>query len=41
MLSCKNLYLTYPDGDSSITVLKDINLTVKKGENVILVGPSR
>ena len=40
MIRCKNLFLEYPDGESKKIVLNDINLTIQKGENVILVGPS-
>ncbi|MDF2568203.1 MAG: ABC-type antimicrobial peptide transport system, ATPase component, partial [Oscillospiraceae bacterium] len=40
MISCSNLYLEYPDGEKTKTILDDVNLTVNKGENVILLGPS-
>ncbi|HAN20059.1 MAG: hypothetical protein A2Y15_05190 [Clostridiales bacterium GWF2_36_10] len=40
MICCKNLYLEYPDGDKTKTILNNINLTINKGENVILLGPS-
>ena len=40
MLCCKNLRLVYPDGEKTKTVLDNVDITVKKGENVILLGPS-
>ena len=40
MLQCKDLCLTYKDGNKENKVLKNVNLTVKKGENVVLLGPS-
>lgn len=40
MLSCKDLCLEYSDGDSKKVVFNDLDLTINKGENVVLVGPS-
>ena len=40
MLKCKNLCLTYPDGQNTKTVLDNVNLEIKKGENIVLLGPS-
>jgi len=40
MLSCKDLCLVYPDGNKTKTVLDKFNLEIKKGENIILLGPS-
>lgn len=31
---------TFPAGETSVTVLKDINLTIKRGEMVAIVGAS-
>lgn len=39
-LKLENINKTYQDGDEILSVLKDINLTVKKGEIVAIVGPS-
>jgi len=40
MLRCENLSLVYPDGESTKTVLNNVNFNINKGENVILLGPS-
>jgi len=40
MLKIKNLHKSYPIGSSSIHVLKGINLSVKKGEMVAIMGSS-
>ncbi len=40
ILELKNITRTYKQPDSSLTVLSDLNLTVKKGEVVALVGQS-
>ena len=40
MLACKNLCLDYPDGADTKTVLNNVNLEFKKGENVVFIGPS-
>ena len=36
----KNVYKTYVMGSESLTVLKDINLTVREGEFLAVLGPS-
>lgn len=40
MIQCKDLSLIYKDGHKENKVLSNVNLTVKKGENVVLLGPS-
>ena len=40
MIRCKNLCLEYPDGASTRTIFENVNIEVKKGENVVLLGPS-
>lgn len=40
MLEIKNLHKSYPIGDSSLHVLKGINLSVKEGEMVAIMGSS-
>lgn len=40
MLEIKNLHKSYPIGDSSLHVLKGINLSVKDGEMVAIMGSS-
>lgn len=40
VLELKNITRTYKQSDSSLTVLANLNLTVKKGEVVALVGQS-
>ncbi|MFA5959199.1 MAG: lipoprotein-releasing ABC transporter ATP-binding protein LolD [Tatlockia sp.] len=40
IFNCKNLSKTYHDGTESIQVLKDINLTINRGERIAIVGPS-
>lgn len=37
---CNQLSKTYHDGTAKITVLKEINLTVNKGERIAIIGPS-
>ncbi|QEE12869.1 MacB family efflux pump subunit [Bartonella krasnovii] len=36
----ENIVRTFPAGETSVTVLKDINLTIKRGEMVAIVGAS-
>lgn len=36
MLKLKNVYKNYDDNE----VLKNINLEVKKGEKIVIIGPS-
>jgi len=40
VLSCENLTKTYDDGRLCVEVLKGINLVVKKGEMLAILGPS-
>jgi len=40
MIVVENLYKTYQEGESESVVLNDINLTIAKGETVILKGVS-
>ena len=40
MLEISNLHKSYPIGDSSLHVLKGINLSVKEGEMVAIMGSS-
>lgn len=40
MITCKDLRLEYPDGEKTKVILNNINLSINKGENVILLGPS-
>lgn len=40
MLQVKNLYKSYHVGKTEIPVLKDVNITMKKGEFVAVMGPS-
>ena len=42
MLTCEHIskYYTTPDRLTKIQVLKDINLSVKEGESVAILGPS-
>lgn len=40
MIELKNINKNFPLGDSEIRVLKDINLHIKKGEFVAIIGQS-
>lgn len=40
MIQCKDLSLIYKDGHKENKVLSNVNLTINKGENVVLLGPS-
>lgn len=40
ILRLERVQKNFGDGDSSITILKDISLTIKKGEFIAIVGPS-
>jgi ABC-type lipoprotein export system ATPase subunit len=40
LVTSTHLWKSFPTGDHFTTVLKDINLNIKKGEFVILFGPS-
>lgn len=39
-IELKNIYKTYPDGNSTIEILNNINLSVNPGEFIAIVGPS-
>lgn len=40
MLEVRNLYKSYGKGETKIEALKNINLTINKGEFITIVGPS-
>lgn len=40
LLELRNIYRRYPSGDSSVTVLDDVSLTISAGEMVAIVGQS-
>lgn len=40
ILKCQNLTKSYHDGTATIDVLKGINLSIKAGERIAIVGPS-
>lgn len=40
MITLKNIYKSYKQGDTEVTVLHDINLTIQEGEYVSIMGPS-
>ena len=40
IIECKNLTKTYVNGDSSVTVLKNVSFTISEGEFVAITGPS-
>jgi lipoprotein-releasing system ATP-binding protein len=40
VLECVSLGRTYIDGDRSVTVLKDIDFSLRAGEKVAIVGAS-
>ncbi|MFC4099269.1 ABC transporter ATP-binding protein [Paenibacillus xanthanilyticus] len=40
MIKIQNLHKTHGSGDASVKALKDINLTIEKGEMVSIMGPS-
>lgn len=39
-LELKGIGKSYKDGDTSLTILKDLNLSVEAGEFVAILGPS-
>jgi lipoprotein-releasing system ATP-binding protein len=40
IFNCQHVSKTYHDGNESIEVLKDINLSINPGERIAIVGPS-
>lgn len=40
MIELKNIEMSYPVEQSRVSVLKDVNLSIEKGESVAVVGPS-
>lgn len=40
IFSCHNLRKVYHDGNESVEVLKGIDLTIKEGERIAIIGPS-
>jgi NitT/TauT family transport system ATP-binding protein/sulfonate transport system ATP-binding protein len=41
MIECKNLNMTFDDDDGKFEVIKDISLSVKENEFVVLFGPGQ
>lgn len=40
MLECKNIALSYKDGTTDYKVFENVSFSIKKGEKVIMMGPS-
>lgn len=40
MITLKNIYKTFQDGDNTTTILQDISLTVETGKRIAIIGPS-
>ena len=40
VIECENLFKTFKLGDVDVEVLKDINVNIKRGEFVSIMGPS-
>lgn len=40
MLKCKNIALSYKDGTTDYKVFENVSFSIKKGEKVIMMGPS-
>ena len=40
LLELKNIYKTYLNGEEDVPVLKDVSLTVEKGDYLAIMGPS-
>ena len=40
LLEIRNLYREFPAGEETVTVLKDINLTINAGEMIAIIGAS-
>ena len=40
MITVKHISKTFLDGDSKISILKDINFTVETGKRIAIIGPS-
>jgi putative ABC transport system ATP-binding protein len=40
MITTENLKLVYPDGTKEKVIFENLNLSIKKGDRVVLVGPS-
>lgn len=40
MIRCVNISKTYDSGDTPLTVLKNVNFTIERGEFVAIIGPS-
>ena len=40
MISLKNIYKSYWQGEEEIAILKNINLEIEKGDYISIMGPS-
>lgn len=40
MISIKNISKTFLDGDTKITILQDVTLSIETGERIAIIGPS-
>ncbi len=40
MITVKNISKTFLDGDSKVTILKDVSFTIETGKRVAIIGPS-
>ncbi|MBQ3285728.1 MAG: ABC transporter ATP-binding protein [Ruminococcus sp.] len=40
MLELKHIYKTYRNGDEDVPILKDVSLSIEKGEYLAIMGPS-
>ena len=40
LLELKHIYKTYKNGDEDVPILKDVSLSIEKGEYLAIMGPS-